>query len=85
MTFNVNEKIPVKLESDTKVYDVLSIYPFIKDYLIQLHPHFKKLNNPVMMQTIGRVATLKMAAKAVGIPVDKFISGLSDEIKSKMG
>jgi hypothetical protein len=79
------EEISVKLEPDTKVYEVLSTYPFIKDYLIQLHPHFKKLNNPVMMQTVGRVATLKMAAEAVGIPVDKFILGLSDEIKSKTG
>lgn len=75
----------MKLGSNTKVHTLLSTYPFIKDYLIQLHPHFKKLKNPLMMQTLGRVATLTMAAQAVDIPVDKFISGLADEIKNRTG
>jgi hypothetical protein len=73
------------LKPDTKVFDLLSAYPFIKEYLIQLHPHFKKLNNPVMMQTMGRVASLSKAADAAGIPIEKFISGIAEEIKKKTG
>jgi hypothetical protein len=75
----------MKLGPDTKVYDLLTEYPYIKEYLIQLHPHFKKLSNPFMLQTMGRVATLNKAADAVDIPVDKFISGIAAEIKSKTG
>jgi hypothetical protein len=75
----------VILKPETKVHELLSMYPFIKEYLIQLHPHFEKLNNPVMMQTLGRVATLNRAAKAVDIPVDTFISGIEEEIKKQTG
>jgi hypothetical protein len=75
----------MKIGPNTKVYDVLSNYPFIKDYLIQLHPHFKKLSNPVMMQTMGRIATLHKAAEAVDIPIDRFLSEISDEIKKRTG
>jgi hypothetical protein len=75
----------MRLGPNTKVHNLLSAYPFIKDYLIQLHPHFKKLSNPVMLQTMGRVATLNMAANAVKIPVNTFISGIADEIKNRTG
>ena len=75
----------MKLEPDTKALDLLTTYPFIKDYLIQLHPHFEKLNNPLMLKTLGRVATLKMAADVADIPVDKFISGIAEEIKKSTG
>jgi hypothetical protein len=75
----------MKLGPSTKVHDLLSEYPFIKEYLIQLHPHFKALNNPLMMKTVGRVATLDKAASAVSIPFDTFISGIADEIKNKTG
>jgi hypothetical protein len=69
----------------TKVHELLTTYPFIKGYLIQLHPHFKTLNNPLMMKTVGRVATLNKAANAVGIPIDRFLSGIADEIKKRTG
>jgi hypothetical protein len=75
----------MKMGPNIKVYDLLTAYPFLKDYLIRLHPHFTKLNNPVMLQTLGRVATLEKAARAVDIPVNEFISGLAGEIKSKTG
>ncbi len=75
----------MKLGVKTKVHDLLSAYPFIKEYLLQLHPHFKTLNNPLMMKTVGRVATLNKAANAVGIPIDRFLSGIADEIKNRTG
>jgi hypothetical protein len=73
------------LGAKTRVYDLLARYPFVKDYLIRLHPHFKTLNNPLMMKTVGRVATLERAASAVNIPFDSFVSGIADEIKNKTG
>lgn len=38
-----------------------------------------------MMQTMGRIATLKMAADAVNMPIDRFNSWIADEIKEKTG
>ncbi len=75
----------MKLGPNTKVHTLLSTYPFIKDYLINLHPHFKALNNPIMMKTVGRVATLRKASQAVGIPGSIFISGIVKEIKDRTG
>ncbi len=75
----------MKLGPETKVHDLLTTYPFIKEYLINLHPHFKKLNNPILAQTLARIANLNRAADAVNIPVDTFISGIAEEIKDRTG
>ncbi len=75
----------MKIGPDTTVYDLLTKYPFLKEYAINLHPHFKALNNPVMMNTFGKIATLDKAANAADIPLDKFLAGITDEIKSKTG
>ena len=75
----------MKLGSKIKVHDLLATYPFIKKYLINLHPHFKKLNNPILAQTLGRIANLNRAAAAVNIPFDTFIAGIAGEIKNRTG
>ncbi len=75
----------MKLGPETKVHDLLAAYPFIKEYLINLHPHFKKLNNPILSQTLGRIANLNRAAAAVNIPPDTFIAGIAGEIKNRTG
>ncbi len=38
-----------------------------------------------MLQTMGRIATLNKAAETVDIPIDKFLSGIADEIKERTG
>lgn len=75
----------MKLSPDSRVSGLISKYPFIKEYLIQLHPHFKKLNNPVLLHTVGRVATLSKAAEAAGIPISEFLLGVAEEIKNRTG
>jgi hypothetical protein len=48
----------MELTPKTKITAVLAAYPFIKDYLISINQNFKALDNPVMMNTLGRMATL---------------------------
>ena len=40
---------------------------------------------PVIMQTMGRIATLNKAAEAADIPVDEFLSGIAVEINKRTG
>jgi len=56
---------------ETKIADLLNHYPDMKNILIAINPKFKKLNNPVLRRTIGRVAGVRQAAIVGGMdPID---------------
>jgi len=52
---------------ETKISDLLNDYNGMKDILIAINPKFKKLNNPVLRRTIGKVAGVKQAAIVGGM------------------
>ncbi len=52
---------------DTKIHDLLNDYEGMKEILIGINPKFKKLNNPVLRRTIGRVAGVRQAAIVGGM------------------
>ncbi len=55
----------------TKIYDLISRYPFMEDKLIEINPKFKKLKNPVLKRTVAKIASIKQAAKVGGMdPVE---------------
>ena len=70
----------MELNAKTKINDLLKQYPFLEDYLITLSSRFKGLKNPIMRKTMGKVATLEMAASVSGLDLDKLISSLTAEI-----
>lgn len=47
---------------ETKIADLLNDYDGMKAILIAINPKFKKLNNPVLRRTLGRIATVRQAA-----------------------
>ncbi len=47
---------------ETKIHDLLNDYEGMKEILIGINPKFKKLNNPVLRRTLGRVAGVRQAA-----------------------
>jgi len=56
---------------ETKIHDLLANYEGMKEILININPKFKKLNNPVLRRTIGRVAGVRQAAIVGGMdPMD---------------
>lgn len=56
---------------ETKIADLLNCYPSMQEILIAINPKFKKLNNPVLRRTIGRVAGVRQAAIVGGMdPMD---------------
>ena len=73
------------LSPKTKVNELLNQYPFLKDFLLQLNPEFRMLDNPFMRKTVGRIATLGKVAMIGGIDVKKIIDSVAAEIKKKTG
>jgi len=75
----------MELSQMTKVNDIITLYPFLKDYLISRNTEFKMLDNPFMRKTIGRIATLGKVAMIGGMDVKKLLDDITAEIKKKTG
>lgn len=69
----------------TKIHDLLKKFPFLKDFLIAFNPQFRALDNPFMMRTIGRLATLNKVALIGGIDLTKLLTAISEEIRNRTG
>ena len=75
----------MKISPATKVNDLINEYPFIKEFLVKLNPHFKALDNPIMRKTLGRMATLGKVSMIGGIEIGELLKGIAGEIKGKAG
>ncbi len=64
----------------TKIGELLEAYPELEPVLFDLAPEFKKLKNPILRKTVGKVATLQQAASLAGIPVTRIINTLRAEV-----
>ena len=53
----------------TTVATIIKEHPEVKDLLIDLG--FKPLSNPAMLNTVGKVTSLKAGSKLANIPLDK--------------
>jgi len=61
---------------DTKVGDLLKNFPQLEEKLYELAPAFKKLKNPFLRKTIGRVATIRQAAEVGDLSLGMMINTL---------
>ncbi|MCF7926136.1 MAG: DUF1858 domain-containing protein [Candidatus Izimaplasma sp.] len=52
---------------NTKIYTLINTYPTLKQVLFDLG--FKDITKPRMMQTVGRIMTLKKASTAKDVPL----------------
>ena len=75
----------MKLTPNTNVHDLLDKYPFLLDFLAGYNPKFSVLKSKAMRETMGRIATLSMAATMGGIPVEKLIEDIAREISGTAG
>jgi len=64
----------------TRIGELLAAYPELEDTLIELSPAFKKLKNPVLRKTIGKVTTLQQAAIVGHISVNTIVNTLRMQI-----
>lgn len=68
------------ITAETKIHDLLDAYPYMKDWLVAYSSHFERLNNPVLLNTMGRVATLETAASMADKPVEEFLDDVRAEV-----
>ncbi len=88
-TMNITQetKLPVsarkltEVTKDTKVFDIVDQHP--ETLQIFLDFGFSQMANPVMRNTMGRVASIEMATKMHNVDSDKFLKALNDKIASK--
>ncbi len=74
----MTENFPI--EPTSKVDAVLEHYPELEDVLIGMAPPFKKLKNPFLRKSVGKVATLRQAAAVGRISVEDLVNRLRTEV-----
>ncbi|MBN2248542.1 MAG: DUF438 domain-containing protein [Coriobacteriia bacterium] len=70
----------MRIGPDTKVHDLLQTYPFLKSWLTGYAPAFEKLANPVVYNTVGRVATLEAAAKMADLDPETLAEAVREQV-----
>ncbi|MBN2848726.1 MAG: DUF438 domain-containing protein [Coriobacteriia bacterium] len=68
------------ITTETKVHDLLTDHPYLKDWLIGYAPAFEKLANPVVYNTVGRVATLEAAAKLADLEPSVLVDAVREQV-----
>jgi TusA-related sulfurtransferase len=63
---------------ETKVADLINNYEGMKDFLIEINPKFEKLNNPILLRTIAKVAGVKQAAIVGGMEPMELLNRLRE-------
>ena len=71
----------MEITKDTKLKDLISTYPWLKDEMAKVNDKFKMLNTPVGKVMLGKATIMEMSQKS-GMDADVLISSISDIIKS---
>ena len=69
----------------TTIHTLLKEYPFLLDFLADYHPEFKKLTNPVLRRTVGRMATLDTVAEQADVPLNRLTDDIATEVEKRTG
>jgi DUF438 domain-containing protein len=69
----------------TTVQTLTKEYPFLLAFLAAYNPEFKRLTNPVLRQTMGRMATLERAAGLGNVPLNALMIDIAGEIERVTG
>ncbi len=64
----------IDITPSTKVHDLLENYPELEEELIAMAPPFKKLKNPFLRKSIGKIATIKQIAAVADIPQKELVN-----------
>lgn len=80
---NQENKMDYGVSADSIIAPLLKKYPFLKDFLISLSSKYKQLNNPIVFNTMGNIATLEMIAKRGGFEVEAFVAKIIAKIKEE--
>lgn len=68
------------ITADTKVHELVESYPYLLDWLAGYAPEFAKLKNPVLYNTLARVASLEAAAALASKHPEAFLDDIRTQI-----
>ncbi|MBU2602939.1 MAG: DUF438 domain-containing protein [Actinobacteria bacterium] len=68
------------ITAKTKIHELCEAYPYMKDWLAAYAPEFEKLKNPVLYNTMARVASMEMAAGLGNVTVEKFLDDVKQAV-----
>lgn len=71
------------ISEKTNIHDLLAQYPYLENFLAERNSLYKNLENPLMRNTIGRIASLEKVASMSGEDVAQLIDALEKEISLK--
>ena len=77
------KRMSLLITPDTKIGTLIDEYPFLIEFLSTVYPGYKKLKNPLMRKTLGKIVTMGKAAEMGGMPVLELISVVQKEIEQK--
>jgi len=68
------------IQLNTKLFDLLKIYPELEQKIINIAPPFKNLKNPILRKTVTKIATIEKVAQIGKLNVMSFINMLRKEV-----
>lgn len=71
----------MQLSAQTKINDLLAAHPYLEDFLVAYNPHFRMLRNKVTRATVGRLATVSVAARIAALDVQTLLRDLAAAIE----
>ncbi|MBI5548765.1 MAG: DUF438 domain-containing protein [Deltaproteobacteria bacterium] len=75
----------MRLNLNTKINDLIGRHPFLLEYLTAYAPEFEKLKSPIARATVGRIATVQMAARLAHLEPERLLADLCAAIERQTG
>ncbi len=67
-----------------RIHDLLEEFPELEEIIVELNPVYRKLKNPVLRKTVGKIATVEQAARVGGIEVTEFVNKLREAVGQEL-
>jgi hypothetical protein len=75
----------MELNAQTKIGDLLDVYPFLLEFFLRQSPKFAPLKDPAMRETMGKVATLTEVSAIGGVDLNRLLDEIAAEVKTQTG
>lgn len=71
----------MQVTENTKIADIITKYPFMKERMIARNKKFANLNNPIIFKAVGKIARIKDVAKMSGEDLNELLLYINTEVK----
>lgn len=68
----------------TRLTEIFENFPGLEARIIELVPAFEKLKNPILRNTVAKIATVQQAAAIAKIPVEELVNLLRKEADQEL-